>query len=160
METKEQSELLMHTARGFVKCDGSRFVGTFDIGGSPHYVTVNIKPLDLSFECNSATLTYGDVTQLAGNYNWTGTAGRDELELTFVGGVAIIGPLATSRSSIRIRGPGSWSTAKPEITAIQNVCSVPVIPIAPHDAVQDAAKAARVQQLIDLGVPIIAYATA
>jgi len=154
--------LMMHTARGFVECDGGRFIGTFDIGGSPRYVAVDVKPLDLSFECKSATLTYGDVTQLDGNYNWAGTAGRDVLEMAFVGGVAIVGPLTTPRSSIRIRGAGSWSTAKPDLLplpASSNALNVPGN-FQSHNTVRDAAKDAREQQLIDLGLPIIVYATA
>jgi len=150
----------MPTARGFVKCDGSRFVGTFNIDGGLRYVTGNVRPLDLSFECGSATLTYDDVTQLVGEFKWTGTAGRDDLEMTFVGGVTIVGPLTTPRSSIRIRGAGLWGSVKPDLPllASNNVPDISANSSPSHDAVRDAAKAAREQELIDLGVPIIAYA--
>jgi len=152
----------MHTARGFVKFDGGRFVGTFDVGGSPRYFAANVKPLGVSFECSSANLTYGDVTQLAGSFEWAGTAGRDDLEMTFVGGVVIVGTLTTPRSSIRICGAGSWSTAKPGLFSIpagNNALNFPSN-FPSHNTARNAAKVAREQRLIDLGVPIIAYATA
>jgi len=156
----------MPTAQGIVKCDCGRFVGTFDIDSSPRYVAVDVRPLDLSFECNDATLTYGDVTELVGDCKWTGTAGKVDLQIDFVGGVTIAGLLTTTRSSIRIRGEGSWSVVRPQLSSPtpdgtqRNVRNAPVNSSPPHDTVRDAAKVAREQQLIDLGAPIIAYATA
>ena len=148
----------MPSARGLVKCDGSRLVGTFDIDGSPRYLAVEVKPFDQSFECNNPTLIYNDVVQLVGDCKWTGTAGRDDLQMNFGGGVSIAGPLATPRSAIRIRGTGTWSTDPPIPANRMQDDVVSVNPSPPHDAVRDAAKVAREQQLLESCVPIIAYA--
>ena len=149
----------MFTAGGLIKCDGSRIVGTFDVDGRALYITVDIKPPNQPFECSKATLSYGNVTQLDGTCKWTGTAGRDDLQMEFGGGVSIAGALATPRSSIRIRGAGVWSRVKSALPPIPATgVRAPVNPFPAHDAVRDAAKVAREQQLIELGVPIIACA--
>jgi len=149
----------MPSAAGLIKCDGSRIVGTFDVDGRPLYITVDIKPPNQPFECSHATLTYNNPAQLDGACKWTGTAGRDDIEMDFGGGVSITGVLATPRSSIRIRGAGAWSKVKSALPPIPaNGVRAPVNPFPAHDALRDAAKVAREQQLIELGVPIIMYA--
>ena len=152
----------MPSGLGSLKCNGSSLVGTFDVAGSLRFIAVNVKPPNLPFQCTSATLTYGNAAQLNGACKWTGTAGRDDLQMDFGGGVSIAGALAAPRSSMRIRGTGSWSTTEPKLPLDQanetqsNISNVPVNSSPPDDAVQAAAKVAREQQLINLGFPIIA----
>jgi len=150
----------MPSAGGLIKCDGSRVVGTFDVDGRPLYITVDIKPPNQPFDCARATLTYGNVTQLNGAYKWTGTAGRDDLQMDFGGGVSIAGALGTPRLSVRIRGAGVWSRVKSALPPIPvNGVRAPVNPFPPRDAALDAvAKVEREERLLGLGLPIIAYA--
>jgi len=101
----------MPSSRGSIKCDGSKLVGTFDVDGSPRYITVDVKPCNRPFECNNATVTYSDITQLSGDCKWKGWVGRDDLQMNFNTGVSIVGPLDTARLSLdRTRGAGAWST--------------------------------------------------
>jgi len=154
----------MPSAWGSIKCDGNRLVGVFEVDGRPRYIASDIKPPNQQFECNKATLAYSNVAQLDGACKWTGTAGRDDLQMDFGGGVSIDGAFATPRWSIRIRGAGAWSKVKSTLPPVpangthNSVRSVPVNPFPPRDAVRDAAKIAREQQLLELGVPIIMYA--
>jgi len=151
----------MSTAKGSVQCNGSRLIATFVVDGRPRYIDADIKPLNQAFACDSATLTYVKPAQLDGACRWNGTAGRDDLQMDFGGGVSIAGRLAAPRSSIRVRGAGAWSTVKPILppkpssSADETQGSLrahPVNSITPH------AKVAREQPLMDSSVPIIAYA--
>jgi len=153
----------MLSSLGSLKCDGSSIVGTFDVEGSPRYIAVDVRPSTQPFECKSATLTYSKVAQLDGYFKWKGTAGKDDLEMSCDnGGVSIVGTLATTRPSSHIHGAGSWSTVEQNLPSVkangkqQNVRNVHVNSFPPLDTVGDDAKAAREQQLIDLGAPIIA----
>jgi len=157
-------------ASGLVACNNGRLVGTFDVGGSRRYIDVDVKPSNESFECSDATLTYESVAQLFGNCKWTGAAGKDDIEMKFDSGVTITGPLATPRqSSKRIRGAGTWSTAKS--TLRQNsansgneqrgdVDNALAREIPPPDAVRDPHKLLREKQLLESGSPIIAFVAA
>ena len=155
----------MPTARGSIEYNGSRLEGTFDVGGSPRYLAVDVKSLSQSFECSNATLTYVKVEELDGNCEWFGTIGRDNLLMKFDGGVSITGQLTKPRSSNHTHGAGMWSASKsllPEIptNATQKAARNPSInPFTNINAVRDPAKIAREQQLINLGVPIIACVT-
>jgi len=154
----------MVVAQGSVKCDGSRLVGSFVVGGSPRYLTADVKPLNQSFECKNATLTYDDITQLIldSNLKWTGTAGRNYLQMDFGQGVSVTGPFTVTRSSIRIHGTGSWSSVKSILPpASTNATKSNVSNVAPLDVIQVPAKVSREHwRLLDLGVPIIACAKA
>jgi len=152
---------------GNVKCDGSRLLGTFYVDGSPRYLTVDIKPLNQSFECGSAILTYYTADQLTGDCKWVGTVGKDDLEMNFGGGVSIKGLLVTARpSSIRIHGAGLWNTFEvtlpplsdntvDELRSDGSDASTNQFPT--HSAVRDPAKLQRERQLLESGAPIIAY---
>jgi len=151
----------MPTALGLIKCDGTRLVGTFDVGGSPRYINVDVKPSNEPFECSNATVTYTDIAQLSGDCRWKGWIGRDDLQMDFVDGVSIVGSLATARSSsARIKGAGAWSMVKSALPtrAKKPQGNVFVNQFPHHDAAKNLAKVEREQQLINLGVPIIAYA--
>ena len=101
----------MPTARGSVKCDDSKLVGTFDVYGNSHHFTVEIKPSRQSFECTDAVLTYVSTDQLAGPCNWLGTLGKTNIQMSHGADVSISGPLDTRRiSSVLIRGAGAWNT--------------------------------------------------
>jgi len=157
----------MPSAQGFVKCISGSLEGTFDVDGSSRYITVDVKPLNQSFECSNATLAYDNVAQLLGDCKWTGAAGKDDLQMDFGRGVSITGPLAARRpSSVRIRGAGTWSTAKSSLhppptnsadDSQGNIMKVPADRFS-HDPVRDAAKLRRERQLLESGNPIIAYA--
>jgi len=153
---------------GFVKCNKGKLVGTFDIGGRPRYLSVDVKPLNQSFECDNAILICDTVEQMFGDCKWVGTVGKDDLEMDFTGGVSIKGPLTTPRpSSMRIRGAGTWNAKNstppllPAITANYsqgNVASVPVDHFPAQHAVRNPVKLLRERQLLESGAPIIAYA--
>jgi len=148
-------------SRGFVKCDGSRLIGTFDVNGCPRYVTVTVKPPSQPFECGNALLTYDNIAQLDGNCKWTGMAGKDHLEMNFITGVSIEGPLATSRaSSLRLRGAGRWSTVKPTLSLLPaEPLNVHVGQLPRRDTAQDITdRRQRERQLLESGDPIIVYA--
>jgi len=158
----------MPTAAGSVKYSGDKLNGTFDVDGIPRYFTVDVKPRGCHkqpFECGNAILTYNDIARLAGQCTWKGTAGRDRLKMDFGGGIFLDGPLDLIRSTIQIRGEGTWSTIKQDLPSIpvgstneaKNSVSANTLP--QGGAVQDHAKIARELELIHLGVPIIAYAT-
>ena len=160
----------MTIASGSIKYDGTRLVGAFDIEGSPRYITVDVRPANQPFECNKATLAYSNITQLDGACKWTGTAGKDGLEMNFSGGVSISGQLVTARSSISIRGAGTWSTDKatlptvstnpdnePQGSGSNDLTAVDQLPLL--GPARDPAKLLREKQLIESGVPIVAYAT-
>jgi len=153
----------MPSAAGFVEYNGGRLEGRFDVGGSKRYIAVEVKPPIQPFKCDNAILTYDNVAQLLGDCKWTGTAGRDDLQMDFNDGATIGGLLAEPRSSVRIRGTGTWSTAKlnlapPPLPEKQyNVKPVTVNPFT-SNTTRSHAEIAREQQLLELGVPIIAYA--
>jgi len=154
----------MPSAQGPIRCDGSRLIGTFSISGSQYYIIVDVKPCNRPFECSNATVTYGDVAQLSGDCKWTGWIGRDDLQMKFDVGVSIVGALATTRSSSdRTRGSGAWSIDKPPLpphlagtqeSSVGNEITNQSPRV--HDAVRNPAQLGREQQLIDLGVPIVA----
>ena len=155
----------MPSARGSINCNGSRLVGTFDVDGSPRYITVDVKPCNRPFECSIVTLTYSDITQLSGDCKWNGWVGREDLQMKFDAGVSIIGPLATARSSSdRTRGAGAWTDMKPSPspsiytaeTLQGNVSNTIANQFSPHYAARNSAQLEREQQLIGLGVPIVA----
>ena len=78
------------------------------------------------------------------------------------GGVSIVGSLATTRPSSHIHGAGSWSTVEKKLPLVQvnrtrdNVRNASDNSFAPLGTFGDDTKAAREQQLIELGAPIIA----
>jgi len=152
---------------GSVKCNGSKLLGIFDVGGRPRYLTVDVKPLNQSFECDNAILTYDSVDQLTRECKWAGTVGKDDLEMNFGGDVSIKGPLTTARpSSIRIHGTGLWEAFEVIPPSIldntvdelrSNGSDAPANQFPPHDAVRDPVKLQRERQLLESGAPIIAY---
>jgi len=155
----------MTTTRVLIKYNGNRLVGTFDVDGRPRYITVDIKPPNQPFNCNSATLTYIDPAQLEGPCKWTGTAGRDDLQMDFGGGVSIAGALAVPRAAIRIRGAGTWSKFELPLSSIPanesqgNGINDPANQSPLFESVPDSAKLLREKQLLESGFPIIAYET-
>jgi len=156
----------MPKAAGFVQYNGSRLVGTFQVDGISYYLSVDVKPPSQPFHSDNATLTHDNVLQMIGECKWRGTAGRDGLKMNFGGGISLAGPLGIAWSTIQIRGEGTWSTDQYALSPIpvgstdgtQN--GVSANPFPPRDAVRDPAKVARERRLIELGVPIIAYAAA
>jgi len=104
---------------------------------------------------------------MIGECKWRGTAGRDGLKMNFGGDISLAGPLGIARSRIQIRGEGTWSPIKqilPPISVDSNKesqNSESGNPFTHGNAVRlDPAKISRERQLIELGVPIIAYAAA
>ena len=160
----------MFSAHGLVACNSGRVVGSFDVGGSRRYIDVDVKPSNHSFECSDATLTYDNVAQLHGTCKWTGSVGKDDIEMNFDSGVTITGPLATPRqSSKRIRGAGAWNTAESTLRQSPansgnerhgDVNNPPALESLPPDAVRDPHKLLREKQLLESGSPIIAYVAA
>ena len=156
----------MLSARGFIKSDNNRLVGTFDINGGQHHISVTIKPLSLDFKCSSAILTYSNVEKLVEDGNWSGSIGKTELRISTGNGVSIIGPFDAPRpSTLRVRGAGTWetgaahsllsnSTKKTEV----NVIDLSDGQFQPLDAVEDPVKVERERRLLMSGAPIIAYA--
>jgi len=150
----------MPSTQGFAKYNSGKLVGTFDVDGRPRYLAVDVRPPNQLFECDNVTLIYDNVAQLSGDCKWTGTAGSDDLQMDFGGGVSVVGPLATPRSSIRIRGAGTWSTVKPTLSPdlADNIQRNPVNPLPLHNTLPDVAEIARERELLESKVPIIAYA--
>jgi len=152
----------MPTAPGFVQFADNKLVGTFDVDGSPRHIAVDVKPSNLSLECDNVTLTYDNVAQLLGNCVWTGTAGKDDLNMDFKGGVSISGRLTAPRSSIRVRGAGAWSTVEvvlpPPPASSANVTQDN--PTQSQDACECDVKVEREKLLLESGHPIIACAFA
>jgi len=149
---------------GFVKCNNGRLIGTFNIGDSLRYITVEVKPSNLSFECSNAILAYDTIEQLLGDCKWTGNVGKDELDMDFGGNVSIAGPLVTIRpSSIRIHGAGTWNTVEgippsPSVETINEPQGNPTTNQFPNlGAIRDPFKLLRERQLLESGIPIIAY---
>jgi len=159
---------LMPSAEGFVECKGGRLEGNFSDGHSTRYITVDVNPFTQSFECRNATLTYNDFAQLLGACKGMGSVGRDDLQMNFGGGVSIVAPLVTPRSSARIRGAGTWSTANDRAHHLpvnaangtrNNVGTSSAGHYSLHNSVRDvSAKIAREQQLLGSRLPIIACA--
>jgi len=156
----------MPTAQGSIQFVDSRLVGSFDVDGSPRYLAVDVKPLHQSFKCEKATLTYSNVGQLSGHCKWTGTAGRDDLQMDFAEGITITGRLTAPRSSVRIRGAGAWSalemasapSSTPSVDGLHgNGSNITIDQSPPLDVAQDSAKIARENALLKSGIPIIAY---
>jgi len=146
----------MPSAQGSIKFANSRLVGTFDVDGSPRYLSVEVKPLNQPFECIKAVLTYSSIEQLVGECKWMGTAGTDDLQMFLGSDITIAGPLVTARSaSLSIRGAGTWDTVEGASYTQNNVSDVLAKPSPPHDAVKDSTKAARVKQLLESNTPII-----
>jgi len=147
----------MPSAQGYIKFANSRLVGTFDVDGSPRYLSVEVKALNQPFECGNATLTYRSIEQLVGNCKWMGTAGTDDLQMFLGPGITIAGPLVTAWSaSLSIRGAGTWDTVEGTFSPQNNVSNVLANPSSSNDVVKDPAKAARVKQLLESDTPIIA----
>jgi len=151
----------MPSAAGFVEYNGGRLEGRFDVAGSKRYIAVEVKPPIQPFKCDNAILTYDNVAQLLENCKWTGTAGRDDLQMDFGEGVTIGGLLAEPRSSVRIRGTGTWSTAKlnlPPLPTPETQNNVKVVAVNPFtsNTPRNKAELEHEQQLLGLGVPIIA----
>jgi len=158
----------MLTARGFVTSDGKGLVGTFDVNGSSHHLSVDIKPRDQVFQCSNATLSYSDDSSFMKDCKLSGTIGKDELQMNFVGGVSIVGLLDTPRlSSVLIRGVGMWNTgAIPLLDRVNSFneqqesgADAPASHF-PLDAVEDPYQRERETQLLQSGDPIIAYVIA
>jgi len=155
----------MPKAAGSVQCNGSNLVGTFNVDGISYYLSVDVKPAIQPFEGNSVTLSYDNIMLAIGECKWKGAAGRDGLHMNFGGGISLAGPLGIARSSIQIRGEGTWSTIQHALSlspvgstdGAQN--NVSVNPFPPRGAVRDPAKVARELELIHSGLPIVAYAT-
>jgi len=160
----------MPSVQGVVKCNGSKIVGTFYIDGpsDPRYLAVEVNPRSRQqFECSNATLTYDSVTQLLGACKWSGTVGKDDLKMNFGGGLNIAGQVTVPlQSSTQTSGTGTWDTVKVTLaptqmnSADERQSTVSNIPANPFrlNATRDRAKEERERALIQLGVPIIAYA--
>ena len=161
----------MPIAHGFVKCDSTRLIGSFDVEGDLHHLSVDVKPPNQAFECSNAQLTYGNIKQLIGPCVWSGTVTKTSLQMKFGAGVFIAGSLDTRRSSsVLLRGTGSWTTgAVPTLNQPSSVNLQPGndsntsdsrVQSAPStlDVTYDEAKLARERQLLESGDPIIAYA--
>ena len=149
----------MPSSSGSVRSDGSTLEGTFIVDNSPRYIIVDVKPLNQPFECSKATLTYDRAWDLSGPSNWRGRIGKDDLRMDFDGGVSIAGPLAESRlRSDQSRGAGTWSTVKASLPLSPGKTDNKPQKAPPRRGpVQDSAKAARIEELIQLKAPIIAY---
>jgi len=147
----------MPSAQGYIKFANSRLVGTFDVDGSPRYLSVEVKPLNQPFECIKAVLTYGSIEQLVGGCKWMGTAGTEDLQMFLGPDITIAGPLVTPRlAALSIRGAGTWDTVEGTFSPQDNVSNVLANPsLPPNAAVKDPARAARVKQLLESNTPII-----
>jgi len=147
----------MLTACGNVKIVDGKLIGRFDVSGSPRYITVDVKPFCLSFQCHNATLNYDDSKKLVGECNGKGNAGRDELWMGFGDGVWISGPLDASRTPNCLRGRGKWTTGDPHLLP---ALDSPAGQFPSYDSIRDLGKVEREQQLLKSGYPIIVYASA
>jgi len=151
----------MPNARGLIKSDNNRLIGTFDIDGSAYHLCVAIKPLSKEFNSSNAVLTYSNVEKLFERGSWSGSITKTDFQISAGDGVSITGLLDAPRSStVRVRGTGMW--------AIGVVPSLPLDSTTgrqengaddqyqPLDAVEDPVKLAREKRLLESGDPIIA----
>ena len=72
----------MPTACGFFKSHGRRLVGTFIVDTSPRHFTTEFKPRNQPFKCSRIKLTYAETAKLVGICKWSGTVGKDDLEMS------------------------------------------------------------------------------
>ena len=109
----------MPSARGVVKCQGNKIIGTFHINGSgPRYLSVQVHPRNEEFECSDATLTYDSVAQLSGDCKWSGTMGINDLKMNFGPGFNITGQITEPlESPTQNSGTGTWDTVKVTLPA-------------------------------------------
>ena len=157
----------MTTARGFVKSETDRLVGTFNVDGVTRYLSVDVNLPNQLFKCSNATLTYGSVEKLVENFTWKGTIGKANLQMDLGGGVSINGPLEVPRqSSVRVRGAGVWRTAATQ-PDLRNPAGTQrgsgrdaSADRASFDAPDDPRELERAKRLLRSGSPIIAYVAA
>jgi len=165
----------MPNARGFIKSDNNRLVGTFDIDGILHHISVAIKPLSQEFKCSNATLTYSNVVKLVEQGIWSDTIGKTDLRMVRGEDATITGPLDAPRmASVCVRGVGRWKTGaepwpdqsrsandKDESGSDSDSRFQSAMPGA-YDPISagDPNKLLRERQLLESGNPIIAYASA
>ena len=150
----------MPTARGSIKSHGDRFVGTFDIGGSPRHLAIDVKQRNQSLECSNVTLTYTNAENLVEDCRWTGSIGKDDLQMDLAGGdVSITAPLATPRqASLPIRGTCIWIMGAVELLNQSSHSSTSGAPpvVNSLDVPKDDKTLERERRLLESGAPIIA----
>ena len=165
----------MPTARGFVKSNIDRIVGTFNVDGGTCNLSVDVNLPNQLFQCSKATLTYSRVENFVENCTWTGTIGKIDFRMDLSEGVFITGKLDIPRpSSVHVRGEGTWRiTASSLVSAnssdqrnsagsqrrrgrnafADGAQSAP----GSFDARKDLYKLERERQLLESGAPIIVY---
>jgi len=148
----------MPTARGSIKSHGDRFVGTFDIGGSPRHLVIDVKQRNQSLECSNVVLAYNNVENLVGDCRWTGSIGKDDLQMDLAEDISIAGPLATPRQALLpIRGTGTWTTGAAELLNQSSQSSGDVPPIVSSlNIPKDDKTLEREKRLLESGASIIA----
>ena len=151
----------MPTARGSIKSHGDRFVGTFDIGGSPRHLAIDVKQRNQSLECSNVVLTYTNAENLVGDCRWTGSIGKEDLQMDLGKDVYIAGPLATPRqAAVLIRGAGTWTASAVELLTQPSHSSTsgasPVV-VSSLNLPKDDKTLERERKLLESGAAIIAY---
>jgi len=159
----------MPTAHGFVKSDGNKLVGAFDLDGGRYHLSVDIKPRNQSFDCSNATLIYSNLNSLIEDCKLTGTIGKNDIWVDLGRGTSIAGLLDAPRlSSVLIRGAGTWTTSAvlsldvsaPTSGQKKSSHDAAVGGARPSafepDAPEDSVKLARERLLLESGDPIIA----
>jgi len=158
----------MSVASGFIRSDSDRLVGTFNIDGSPHHLSIIFDNLGPELTCSSATLTYNKLEGLIKPGTWSGSIGKTDLSLTTREDATLTGQLDAPRPSCsRVRGSGMWTTGAesaslpdPTDETRGSVINPSSNQYQPLDAVEDRDKLDREAHLLESGAPIIAYATA
>ena len=157
----------MPDACGLIKSESNKLVGTFDIDGSPHHLSITVKTLGPEFNCSNATLTYKNLEKLIERGSWSGSIGKTDLRLTFRGDAVITGELDAPRPSCsRVYGEGRWGADAASFLSPDSVNEIQEHgsntsgnQFRPLDAVKDPVKLERERQLLESGDPIIAYVT-
>ena len=89
------------------------FTATFNNEGQPFHFVGTLDPALPAFVVSGAILTYAHPEDLVGRASFTGSVGRDALDLTLVNGVTITGELDNSQSTrVSVIGSGTWSVGR------------------------------------------------
>ena len=91
----------------------SQAMGMFEIDGAQVTVVVTLgSEIDL-FNASSATITYGDASELKNTHPFSGTIGETTFSFTFQNGPQIQGKLDLPMSSTNtVHGTGTWSQSE------------------------------------------------
>jgi len=155
----------MPNARGFIKSDNNRLIGTFDVDGSAYHLSIAIKPLGQEFKCSNAMLTYTNAEKLFERGNWSGSIGKTDLRLTFSEDASVAGQLDVQRPSYsRLHGVGVWTTgavSSPHLNSSSgtrgNDSNAFTSQFQTFDMAEDPVKLERERRLLESGYPVIAY---